>query len=471
MSNFRIGIKHSGAWYLLIPGDGLARPLRCTRPAYPSTDFASLSPIAFTSLEETEDKLKALRQDSKKNKKIRTRDQSERDTSKANNSYSLCRDTPARITYGKDIQDSSYTTITNEDASCQRSAFEHSRVILGALRKTLRVSKFIIGDSPWNGLVNRLIVFASTPSSPEASRVGRVPLDISCAEVLFSEAGEAFGPENHFFIPKGPSKYEGSDPHSLNTDFGPIRAFFRLETVRPRDKLHEGTAPTILLVYDAVSAFRVLQEAGVDTTNWELGATSLVLQTGARQMSFNLHRPHSHRPTNFRPRSRSPTMNREHNHNSSPSSHRPASPSRGMGLAPVYVIDIRSLWLTMPGMSFPAPSLLDMAYRLNLDSSAGSSLSAGNDLDLVYRVWTSLVGAAPIDDQAKVIRPGPLPSLASTADSEAPDPMGTTQKNCKDEDNSASLGKFAGTSAQPVLYEDPYSAFEKWASEDEDLDE
>ncbi|KAF9505899.1 hypothetical protein BS47DRAFT_1353479 [Hydnum rufescens UP504] len=412
-----LGIRHSGAWYILIPEDELPRSVRCDRPHISR---------------------RTLRQDSRKNKKNRIHDQSKRDTSEANNHYSL------------------------------------GPVVLGALRKTLRVSKFIIGDSLWNGLVNRFIIFASTPSSPAASRVRRAPLDTAWTEVSFSETGaELFGQKNHFFTPDAalylPSEYKEADPHSHSTDFGgeSIRTFFN-ETIRPHDKMREGTAPAIILVYDAVFAF-------MTPPNWELGATSLLVQTSALPIPRNAHHQDSlvagsRRPADSRSRSRSPPMNREHDGNSSSSSRRPASPPRRTSLAPVYVIDIQSLWLAMPGMSRPAPSLLDMAHRLNLEGTAGSSFPAGNDLDLMYKVWTSLVGAAPIDDQVKVILPGLSPSLGSTANSAASDPVKKTQENSEDEDDATSPGKVARTETQPTVDDDPYSAFDKWASEDEDLD-
>jgi hypothetical protein len=148
--------------------------------------------------------------------------------------------------------------------------------------------------------------------------------------------------------------------------------------------MHEGTAPTIILVYDAVFAFMVLGEAGVDTANWELGATSLLAQPSAQPTPRNAHRQDSlaagsRGPADSRSRSRSPPMNRERDRDSSSSSRRPVSPSHRTSLAPVYVIDIQSLWLAMPGMSRPAPSLLEMAQRLNLNCPAESSFGAEND--------------------------------------------------------------------------------------------
>ncbi|KAF9506129.1 hypothetical protein BS47DRAFT_1367587 [Hydnum rufescens UP504] len=258
-------------------------------------------------------------------------------------------------------------------------------IILGVLRKTLQVSKYIIGDSLWNGLVNRFIIFASTPSSPAASR--------------------------------------GADSHSRNTDFDgqSIRSFFRLETVRPHDKMRGGTAPTIILVCDAVFAFMVLGEAGVDTTNWELSATSLLAQTSARPMPCNAHRQDSlvagsRRPADSRSRSRSTPMNQ-------PRFFLVFSPS-SISVSPY---DPR-LSLAKPGMPRPAPSLLEIAQ-------IEFGFPCWIIIRLMYNVWKSLVGAAPIDDRVEVIRPGPLPSLGSTSDSVAYNinPVGKIQGNSEDE--------------------------------------
>jgi hypothetical protein len=54
---------------------------------------------------------------------------------------------------------------------------------------------------------------------------------------------------------------------------------------------------------------------------------------------------------------------------------------------------------------------------------------------LMYKVWASLLRVAAIDDQVKVIRPGPHHSLRSTANSAASEPVKKTEENSEDEDN------------------------------------
>jgi hypothetical protein len=90
----------------------------------------------------------------------------------------------------------------------------------------------------------------------------------------------------------------------------------------------------------------------------------------------------------------------------------------------------------------------------------------------MYNVWTSLVGAAPIDDRVEVIRPGPPPpSLGSTSNSATSkiNPVCKTQENSDDEDDATAPGKVASINTQPIVNEgpDPY----KWGSEDEDMDD
>lgn len=94
------------------------------------------------------------------------------------------------------------------------------------------------------------------------------------------------------------------------------------------------------------------------------------------------------------------------------------------------------------------------------------------DRSLIYKVWTSLVGGAPIDDQVKVIDLGPLLPLEPPAKFPNADAKEEGKESSEDEFYATAAGgvKKPKPKGKPKTGDDPYSAFENWLDENEDMD-
>ena len=83
------GIMESGAWYLLVPEHYIKRRPNTMAQPFASTRFTSLSPIEFQDLGKLKVKLSFLNLNSRKMKQSRKNYGTARDTSEANNKYTV----------------------------------------------------------------------------------------------------------------------------------------------------------------------------------------------------------------------------------------------------------------------------------------------------------------------------------------------------------------------------------------------
>ncbi|KAF8343890.1 uncharacterized protein EI90DRAFT_3027478 [Cantharellus anzutake] len=199
-----LGIVESGASYILIPEQEIHRPPGQIGAPVASTHFASLAPIGFTDIGKLKEKLKTLKLNSQKAKNSRRAHGFVRDTSIANNRYTVDFDgsKELRILYGEDIKNNPLIVTEYSDASVHRSAFEHSRVILRCLQYKLKPDLYTIAGPPWTGHVHQIIIFTATGHQYITSgKMDRVALDYGWAEVAFHTGKVALENWTHICVP------------------------------------------------------------------------------------------------------------------------------------------------------------------------------------------------------------------------------------------------------------------------------
>jgi len=221
----------------------------------------------------------------------------------------------------------------------------------------------------------------------------------------------------------------GSDRIAANTMPARIRELFK-------DHLNSTEAPIILLVYHEEETINYIRNTGVDVSAWRSGLRTLLfpdrLQNMRRDRSpprrysnashpvDNRQSPNSHRRPNSR--SRSPRRNsmsysspsRQHNSSSRISSTAYFSQRT---YAPVYVVDVRQLYMRL--MQVTSERLIEVISAFGLGSA--DEWCAGNEAVSIIDIWRLMVSGVAIDEQRAqrqvgVNQPPLEPKVDSSAD-------------------------------------------------------
>jgi len=180
-----------------------------------------------------------------------------------------------------------------------------------------------------------------------------------------------------------------------------VRTFFT--TILSESKARD----TVIITCDAREQLRGLKECMVDVDGWEIGLCTL-FDPDAPAFGEEKMR------NSVRSRSRSPGPSHRTTRDSRQSSQRyqPSSSRSSHSIRPtrqgnrhrysVHVVDVIDLWEILPDVPLVSHDALSelrkMALKLRLHCDL-HSWSAGNDAKLLYKIWGSLCGGAPIDSR------------------------------------------------------------------------
>ncbi|KAI9065390.1 hypothetical protein FKP32DRAFT_1568081 [Trametes sanguinea] len=392
-AEFVLGIKPSGASYLLLPRDKFMA-MRLGRPKdrpYLASEYESLSPVQYPTKLDLASKFALLTSNKK------ATDGRPRDRSKANTAYTARGDglSPDGIA---------------------RSSFEHQRVFYRLCQDAIeRPSDYALRLAPWFHQV-RIFSFAfntwasDTRSLDERQADPRV-LDVGWTEFISPTDSDDLKPlsTSHYIVEE--ERYLGNPGRqklllpdvSQYMPRGAIR-----DILQQVFKQEDSMPPKLVLVHDEKMTRCVLQSFGVDTSGWEIGIKALLHSPEARGSSGRYRYGDSKVDTRGwqrdRPRERSLSPRRG---NSADSTGRPRSPPIPQRPPPAYIVDVRQMYQTM--MQIPArdDSILMTAKALAVRDTAPVR---GEDDQPIYEdvnlsfwllgyMWEDMANSIAIDEQ------------------------------------------------------------------------
>ncbi|KAJ7125266.1 hypothetical protein C8R44DRAFT_782751 [Mycena epipterygia] len=365
-----LGIKRSGTSHLLLTSgerDVLLRQDRSLREGRPRTttfDFESLSPILFRDLRELDAKLEAL-------KPVKNNRDTATDTSPLNKQY-----------HGGEY-------------GIARGQFENCRVFYRVLQGPVDKPKFGLGDTSWSSSMrvfsfcyNLWLLDARSPQ--DRQRLPKV-LDVGWCEAPTPTLGGEMKMSRHIIVEnnkllKNPNMgvYEYATDHGATetldarTVAAQVQEFFGRYT-------EPTTSPIVLLVHDKQTAVDVLKSFGVDVSKWDFELKNLLRPMQSppprRQAPNDPRRP--------RGRSASPHPQDRPRRNSPP-------PRR---YAPVYVVDIKSMFVAVLSTTYHSETVPALVKRLGLFEPTG--WCAGNECLMLVDAFRAMAQGSAIDEQKK----------------------------------------------------------------------
>ncbi|EMD38190.1 hypothetical protein CERSUDRAFT_64456 [Gelatoporia subvermispora B] len=374
---------------------------RSFRTPWPSNRFLSLSPVRIANKAELKEKLQLLAN----SKKSKTGER--RDRSKANTQYSLSGDQKTLI-------------------GASRATFEHQRVLIRILRNELGDPYlFSLQLSPWLPDIRVMSLAFNTWSADMRVLEERVRdpmiLDASWTEFVLPspttdlsvmKARHIVLEENRLLSNRGSKRlaFVNGETETLNraTLVSQMQQLFALP-------LDARAAPVILLVHGDKETRGILNALGVDTSRW----SSCIYD-----MLYGSNEPnHSSRRDVRSSRSQSPRARGS-------GGARPRSPSRPVnGYPPVYIVDVRNMYMTMKGRLARDDTVIANARDLCIedaaladDTSQGGGPSsngwcAGIESRLLGFMWYRMARGPAIDEQHK-LRWNPKESLPTTSNTD-----------------------------------------------------
>ncbi|KAJ7198554.1 hypothetical protein GGX14DRAFT_700060 [Mycena pura] len=343
-------------------------------------DFESLSPILFLDCSALEKKLEGFQQPAGK-----------------------------KNTKGRDVDISSQNKAYQDGQShgIQRGQFENSRILYKLLHGQIDTDRFDLKDTSWCSSIRVYSfcynVWLRDTRSPEERRLSPKILDLAWGEASTSTldgnmktARDIVYSNNKMLENPGEMKmmggemvreassrkaYEYGDSHGATEICdhqalaGRVQRFFGQFT-RPTQH------PAILLVHDEQLARNVLLSLGVDVSQWDPSLKNLL-----RHAQNDLRR----RREDPRGRSASP---RPHDR----SARRNSPPPRRL-YAPVYVVDVQSMFTTLFGTSDRSQSVPAIAKHLGILPAEDKGWCAGNEVWLVPKIFCAMAHGSSIDEQ------------------------------------------------------------------------
>ncbi|KAJ7736883.1 hypothetical protein B0H16DRAFT_1572962 [Mycena metata] len=407
-----LGIKRSGTSHLLLTADETHRlfqernlDLRWSKsPPTPAREFESLSPIVFHDVSELSAKLAELQP---KNERDRN------DTSRLNKGYA------------------------GGNQGAMRAQFENSRVFYRLLRNELgKAERFSCEQRPWPGSI-RVVSFCYNlwllDSRPldDRRRFPRI-LDLAWCEAQneFGDGGEkrplegnmktsehiVFANNQRLTNPGRPrwndrktppaserQRYEYDDKGATQicdpqAAAEKVCAYFGTVT-------QPAPGPLVLLVHDKTNALAVLTSLGVDVSRWDSELKNLirVQQTAdPRRNSRDPRRAYHDSRESGRDARRSYDDSRRRS--ASPgrydrSRRRESPPPPPRQFAPVYIVDVQSMFRTMLGTHDDSESVPAIIERLRLRDVPPEGFCAGNECWMLVEAFQRMAMGSSIDDQ------------------------------------------------------------------------
>ncbi|KAF8803995.1 hypothetical protein BYT27DRAFT_7194724 [Phlegmacium glaucopus] len=415
-----LGIKRHGTSHLLITKEKVEQIAQSSREKYPQGqplsvhDFESLSPILFYDTEDLAKKVSSLKPRGAKGRPG--------DTSQANRGYDKTRD------------------------DLYRGAFEHGRVLYRILNNSLDLEKYSVDDVSWSkDLLVRSFIFntkgiddrnsAEKIRNPIVLDIGFCDASIPSLHPNIPTATHLVDAGNALLGGKGKKtafRHGSSDRIAANAVAARIREVFKDHTSRTE-------VPMVLLVYQEEQTMNYLRNIGIDVSAWQSGTRGLLIHdplenqrrdrspprrySNASHPVDNRQFPDSRRRPNSR--SRSPPHRNSTTYSSPPGQHNSSSSrmsstrylsSSRHTYAPVYVVDVRQLYMRLMQTNSGRLTEIISAFRLgNADEWC-----AGNEATLMIDIWRSMVSGAPIDEQRAQREVGvnqpPQPKVDPSAD-------------------------------------------------------
>ncbi|KAJ6593339.1 hypothetical protein B0H19DRAFT_1246126 [Mycena capillaripes] len=390
-----LGIKRCGTSHILLT-EGQKRELsrlreiQCRELRSPAGDFESLSPIVFRDVRELDAKLDSLQ----------PKPRSNRDTSSLNKAY---------------------TDGGNHGVGLGQ--FENIRVFYKVLQnQIIDKRKLDLGDTSWTRSI-RVFSFCYNlwmldARSPEDRKRSPRILDLGWCEastptleesemkmsqhVVFSNNQLLTNPDKKRKLadtkddaPAQRARYEYSDLGETQICDAQAAA----EKVRDcfRNFAQSTRNPIVLLVHNKgdpkdvltpAGAIDVLTSMGVDMSQWDFGLKSLLREV--RTPPRPPPRQAANDPRRLR-RSASP--------GSYDRSRRRESPPPPRQYAPVYVVDVKSMYSTVFGTANQSESVPTIAERLGLFQPKG--WCAGNECWMLVEIFRQMAKRGAIDEQKK----------------------------------------------------------------------
>ncbi|KAJ7083490.1 hypothetical protein C8R44DRAFT_992040 [Mycena epipterygia] len=372
--------------------------LRWKTTRWTAEDFESVSPIILRDLGELEAKLEALRPGG--------RQSAQWDNSSANKMY---RDGLA--------------------AGVARGQLENSRVLYRVLQNRISYTKYDLRDISWRSSI-RIFSFCYTLWSSDVRalserRASPMILDIGWCEALTPTLEGDMKDPRHIVIKehrhlnlKNPSQNEDKQTtqttqttHDVNNQFtytydsianGISRKqryeygeteICEMRVARERIQAAFGkyaqpaAHPVLLLVHDAETAMAVLKSLAVDVSLWEFGIKNLLRLLDNPPQNTPPRPPQ--RAGTSRARSQSPT----------PRPRLPREPEARRRYAPMYVVDLKSLFVAVLKTQTYSESVPAICRRLALFQPKG--WCAGNDCWMLVEVFRRMAAGGAIDEQRK----------------------------------------------------------------------
>ncbi|KAF8631641.1 hypothetical protein AX17_005043 [Amanita inopinata Kibby_2008] len=427
-----LGIKHSGTSHLLLTADQARTIAACFRLESPRrgiyfpTDFESLSPITFNDAEELGKKFTVLKPKSQKNREAY-------DNSQANKQF------------------------VDRAEGIGRGAFEHGRVFYHILHDALDIGTYGLPEPGWPSIRISSLVFNTTGND---TRPGRerlsdpILLDIGWSEASVPDLKAKPGSSKHYSIREHRFMSHGSEKtafnHGSSEEIDRANVSLRLQEAFG-DRTQSTTEPTLLLVHDEQLTRNALRKFGVDTSSWESGIKKL-LGHPADKIKYEMSPPRERNAArNWVKKEEDESSDRLYNSRSkSPSPRRPIKPDpdgpvprnnsqrpispprRGGGpsryysrgsrtYAPVYVVDMKELYVKMMQTVSGAESVVQIAQRFSMRDEGKDEWCAGNEAVLLFDIWHSMISGPPIDEQTAARMAGWTDVPSATAAAPVPD--------------------------------------------------
>ncbi|KAI8989781.1 hypothetical protein BD414DRAFT_570496 [Trametes punicea] len=392
-AEFVLGIRPSGASYLLLPRDTFFM-MRLGRPRerpWLAREFESLSPIQFPTKLDLAAKFGMLASSRKSN------DGRPRDRSKANRAYTAA---------GDELS----------PAGTARSSFEHQRVFYRLCQNAIeRPSDYALRLAPWFHDV-RIFSFAFNTWASDTRPLDERQADPKVLDVGWTE-----------FV----SPTDSDDLRALSTSHllveeerylnNPGRKKMLLPDITqymPKDTIcgllqqlfakQQSTSPKILLIHDTKMSQCVLQSLGVDTSAWKQGIKDLLYYSGGRSGSSRAQYSdikdygRGRQGSWSKERSRSPRRS-----GTTEMKARSRSPPPPQGPPPVYIVDVRQMYQTMMQIPTRDDTILSNAKALGVRDTtpvrAEDDQPKYEDIDptswILGYMWEEMANSIAIDEQ------------------------------------------------------------------------
>ncbi|KAJ6595962.1 hypothetical protein B0H10DRAFT_770103 [Mycena sp. CBHHK59/15] len=319
-----------------------------------ASDFESLSPITFRAHDELAVKLDAL--------------QPRRSGKDA-------------VAWDTSVQNRAYQDGESREG-VPRGLFENSRVFYQVLRKQLEAGRCDLRDTSWTATVRVLAFCCNLWTRDRRTKV----LDIGWCEAQVPDLdGESLemsrhivNRENQNLVNPGKEKYEWGESET----YGVQKAAEELQRVfggctKPTQ------SPIVLLVHEEKTARDVLQSFDIDVSRWDSGLKRLL------RPPVVIHRNEPLKSSGRRSASPRPQA----------SSRRASPPPRSL-YAPVYIVDVRSMFIALLETLNDSESVPAICRRLKLYPEA-KGWCAGNECRMLVQAFRSMAEGMPINEQKK----------------------------------------------------------------------